>query len=56
MQLQPMYGYPGGYAGINGCGCGMRGLGASDQNSTKPIVVLAGLALALWLFLPKGGR
>lgn len=53
--LQPMYGSPGGYAGINGCGCGMRGLGATE-GGVKPVMVVAGLALALWLFLPKGGR
>jgi hypothetical protein len=56
MQLQPMYGYAGGYAGIDGCGCGIRGgMGAQDQGA-KPLLVLVGLGLAMWFLLPKGGR
>jgi MYXO-CTERM domain-containing protein len=49
-----MYGRPGGYAGLSGCGC-RAGLG-QQESPVKGVVVLAGLALALYLFLPKGGR
>lgn len=63
-----MYGYAGGYAGHDGrgighgggcgcaglSGCGCSGMGAGPDDGPRALLVLGGLALAMWAFLPWG--